>query len=435
MLKPRPLVLGSMNRAALLNSYIGEYLLVDFLGAGGMGEVYRGVHSKIGRVVAIKVLTQAVSGPAFIERFLNEARIQASLHHQNIATLYDFLEFNGQPCIVMEYVDGLPLVESIAARGGLPPAEALRIFQAVVEAIQYIHSQGIVHRDIKSNNIKVGSTGDVKLLDFGIARGNSTPSLTMTGDVVGTLQYLAPEQVKGGTADQRSDTWALGALLYEMVTGKAPFESPTIGQLCEKIGKAAYAPAAALNAAVPQDVEAIIARCLKKKPSERYQTARDLLDDVRRLALAPSSPSSRKTDRRLHGVTGENWRALSIVAGVVFALLVGIVLFLQPSGGGPGELQRQAANKNTASAFDNRAKSSSNARTQGEMKSYLIEAVDGAAEVYLNGQKVGTTPYEFKAQIGERVNLLLKRSGYNDRREEITLGENKKTFSFSLSKN
>jgi serine/threonine-protein kinase len=425
-----------MNRASLLNSNIGEYRLVDFLGAGGMGEVYRGIHTKIGRVVAIKVLTQAVSGATFSDRFLNEARIQASLHHQNIATLYDFLEFSGQPCIVMEYVDGQPLSDLIAERGPLPPGEAIRIFEAVTGAIQYVHSQGIVHRDIKSNNIKIGSAGEVKLLDFGIARSEATPSLTMTGDVVGTLQYLSPEQIKGGVADHRSDIWALGALLYEMVTGKVPFEAPTIGQLCDKIGKASYAPARALNAVVSEDLEAVIARCLKKKPSERYQTAQELLDDARRLSFTPSaSSSSGRSKGPLLGLAKKNWQAVSIVAGVIIAVIAGVVLLRSSSDIRPGESQRQAVNRASTVASDNKARASSNAQARGELKSYMIEAVDGAADVYLNGQKVGTTPYEFKAQIGDRVSLMLKRSGYVDRREEITLGENKKTFSFSLSKN
>src|SRR5215210_2223171 len=191
-----------MDRTTLINAIIGEYRLVDKLGEGGMGEVYRAVHSKIGRPAAVKVLSQASHGPEFIERFLNEARIQASLQHTNIVTLYDFLEFKGQPCIIMEYIEGQTLTECIREEvGGLALPDALRIFRALAEALHYVHQQGIIHRDIKSNNIRITPSGQVKLLDFGIAKSGSSPALTVTGAFIGTLQYLSPEQMQGGITD------------------------------------------------------------------------------------------------------------------------------------------------------------------------------------------------------------------------------------------
>src|ERR671926_1725415 len=186
-----------MSRTFDTNQSIGEYRIVDFIGAGGMGEVYRALHSKIGRGAAVKVLTQTSQASDFAERFSNEARIQAALQHPNIATLYDFCEVGGQPCIIMEYVDGQTISERIAAYraaygAALPLSETVYIFARVVEAIDYIHCHGVIHRDIKSNNIKVSSTGQVKLLDFGIAKGNMSPGLTETGSVVGTLEYISP---------------------------------------------------------------------------------------------------------------------------------------------------------------------------------------------------------------------------------------------------
>ena len=227
-----------MNRAFYTNQTVGEYRVVDFLGAGGMGEVYRALHSKIGRVAAVKVLTQATQSSGFVERFFNEARIQASLQHPNVATLYDFCEVQGQPCIIMEYVDGETISERIEAfRAPLPPSETVYVFEKVCEAIDYVHRHGVIHRDIKSNNIKISSQGQVKLLDFGIAKAQNTQQLTQVGSVIGTLQYLAPELIRGGTADASGDIWALGVLLYEMVTGRVPFEADTVGDLCE-IGRA-----------------------------------------------------------------------------------------------------------------------------------------------------------------------------------------------------
>src|SRR5919199_5347517 len=134
-----------MSRVFYTNQSIGEYRIVDFLGAGGMGEVYRAVHSKIGRMAAVKVLTQTARGGDFVERFFNEARIQATLQHPNIATLYDFCEVAGQPCIIMEYVDGQAISERVAAYGALPLSEAVYVFERVIEAIDYIHCHGVIH--------------------------------------------------------------------------------------------------------------------------------------------------------------------------------------------------------------------------------------------------------------------------------------------------
>src|SRR5919107_258609 len=203
-----------MSNSLLLDSMVGEYRLIDFLGEGGMGEVYRGVHAKLGRVAAVKVLNaSARREQGFVERFFNEA---------------------------------------------------LRIFASLADAIAYVHSHGVIHRDIKSNNVKISTQGAVKLLDFGIAKGGASPALTQTGSVVGTIEYLSPEQLSTGHADQRSDIWALGVLLYEMLTGRVPFQATTIGALCAQISNAEYPPLRQLNPAAPASVEQIVSRCLKK---------------------------------------------------------------------------------------------------------------------------------------------------------------------------
>jgi serine/threonine protein kinase len=431
-----------MSRPTLVNSSIGEYRLVDKLGEGGMGEVYRGVHSKIGRVVAIKVLSQAATGPEFLERFLNEARIQGGLQHNNIATLYDFLEYDGQPCIIMEYIEGQTLTDCIRTWGCLPPLDTLRYFQSIVEAIDYVHSRGIVHRDIKSNNVKITPVGQVKLLDFGIAKSGASPALTVTGGFVGTLQYLSPEQIQGGFADARSDIWALGVLLYEMTTSHLPFDATTLGDLCQKIAKVNYVQPSVMNKSVPRDVQNIISRCLKKNPADRYQSARDLLQDVNRVAAGLSSKttqvasspaltatshqrtshqpasfqpaayqpapaySGQRSDGAIAAKPKSKLPMLAAIAAVVLLVVFGGLYFLL----------------------------SGNSNSTPGQQSFTLDTLEGRADVYKNRQRVGTTPYQFQAKSGEELELVLKREGYEDKTVRFTTSENKKMYTFMLEK-
>jgi serine/threonine-protein kinase len=427
-----------MSKTNLVNTSIGEYRVMDFLGAGGMGEVYRAVHSKIGRVVAVKLLTQTSRNATFVERFLNEARIQANLNHPNIATLYDFLEINGQPCIVMEYIEGLSLDELIRARGCLSVPEALRIFQSTVEAMEYVHIRGIVHRDIKSNNIRISNAGEVKLLDFGIAKSGTTPQLTVTGAFIGTLQYLSPEQIMGGVADFRSDVWALGVLLYEMITGKLPFEAITLGELCEKISKANHPSPSSFNFVVPREVEAIINRCLKKKAQDRYSSASELLQDVRRAVASLSAPlpppprtsgpyqmpqpqhQHRTAPAQAATTVSEkksNKAMMLIAAAVATLVIIGAVfLIMNLSGSSAGNANRSAIVRS------------------GGPKKVKIDAVGGTAEVYINNGKVGNTPYEFQAKVKDQFDVTLKRQGFNDKQFKISVNDTGNEYMYMLEK-
>src|SRR5262245_20685424 len=210
---------------------VGKYSVQAFLGEGGMGAVYKGYDESLDRYVAIKELkTDGLDRAKDIQRFCNEARIQATLHHPNIATLYEFLEASGQPYIVMEYVDGQTLLERLRRSGRLAVMEVLEIFRSVGLAVNHLHAHGIIHRDLKPNNIKINAAGQVKLLDFGIAKQESAHRLTTTGKVSGTLNRLSPEQWQYGASDHRTDIWQLGAILYEMATGVPPFEAETPDQ-------------------------------------------------------------------------------------------------------------------------------------------------------------------------------------------------------------
>jgi eukaryotic-like serine/threonine-protein kinase len=445
------------------NQYVGEYRIVEFLGAGGMGEVYRAEHSKIGRVAAVKALTQATQGGGFVERFFNEARIQASLQHPNIATLYDFSDAISPegarvPYIIMEYVDGQTVAERLAAYGGpLPLAETVYIFEKVCEAIEYVHRHGIIHRDIKSNNIKVSTRGEVKLLDFGIAKGQTSPGLTQVGSVIGTLQYLAPELIRGGVADQRGDIWALGVLLYEMLTGRVPFYAETIGDLCDRIKNVSYTPLERLNAGLPREAFEIISRCLRERPADRYNDAGQLLRDARRLSAAVSQPGfdaaaddsgAAKLAAPTSGGGGFGGLALfgGAAAAVVLLLLVGVVTLVYLSGNSPATDSNVNASGllNPKAGADPKAdpKGGKLAGTgadavrpspEGEERTIELHMVEGAAEVYRGDARLGTTPYQLKARVGERVRLTLKREGYVDEPVDFTVTE-KKVYTFDMKK-
>ncbi len=420
-----------MSNTLLLDSYIGDYRIIDFLGAGGMGSVYQAVHSKIGRVVAIKLLSQSVSDQSFIERFINEARIQASLNHPNVATLYDFLEFQGQPCIIMEYIEGKTLSDHISASGALSSSEAVAILKSIVEAIHYVHGLGIIHRDIKSNNVKITSGGHVKLLDFGIAKSGSSPDLTVTGGVIGTLQYLSPEQFKGGRANVQTDIWALGVLFYEMVTGYMPFEATTIGELYEKLNKAAFTPPSALNASVPRELENIIHRCLKKNPSDRYQSAQELLQDIDRCASPTYAPPRQQTNHftafiskvisspvlnsktksvaipRIATLPKVNRYGFALpVVAVTLLIIFGLYSFL----GSSSELDPN----------------------DPQMRRYTVDVSGGRADVYKDGEKIGSTPYKFKARLGDQIEMNLRREGFEDYPIRMTVSEHKYNYLYTM---
>ena len=208
------------------NSIIGEYRIVDFLGEGGMGQVYRAVHTRIDRTVAIKVLTQTSGESILVQRFLNEARIQASLRHPGVAALYDFTEDQGRSVIIMEYVDGETVQEITSRQGPWSVERALPVFGSCASTLAYVHAQGIVHRDLKSANLKSTPAGETKLLDFGIATAQMASRLTTVGFVSARSEPFS-EQARGEPANAASDIWAFGVLAYEMLTASLPFEGAT----------------------------------------------------------------------------------------------------------------------------------------------------------------------------------------------------------------
>ncbi len=210
----------------MIGRVIGTYKIQSKIGEGGMGAVYKGVDTMLDREVAIKALKpELASQTAIVERFRSEAVTLAKLHHPNIATLYSLLREGDELFMVLEYVRGQSLDEILNRRGALSADEVIPVFCQILDGINHAHEFGIIHRDIKPANMMLTETGTLKVLDFGIARLLGSNRMTRAGNIIGTLEYMAPEQVRGLETDARSDTYSLGMMLYEMLTGKAPFET------------------------------------------------------------------------------------------------------------------------------------------------------------------------------------------------------------------
>jgi eukaryotic-like serine/threonine-protein kinase len=280
---------------------IGPYIVDEFLGAGGMGEVYRGRDTRLNRAVAIKFLPRStVAEPTALERFRREARAASALNHPRICTIHDIGEHEGRPFIVMEYMEGECLRDRI---GGAPLAvsELLEWAMQICDALQAAHAKGMVHRDIKPANIFITTLGQIKILDFGLAKLAAEPvqatvatdtlserviatTPTRPGVLTGTLAYMSPEQARGEEVDARSDLFSLGTVMYEMATGQKPFRGATTGELIQSIQRDVPAKPSALNRAVRGRLERIVLKALEKDRQARYQSAGELLRDLAALA-------------------------------------------------------------------------------------------------------------------------------------------------------
>jgi serine/threonine protein kinase len=272
---------------------LGPYEIASHLGAGGMGEVYKARDTRLERTVAIKILPAAVADdPQRREGFRREARAISSLTHPHICTLYDVGEQNGVDFLVMEHLTGETLWQRLL-RGALPIEDVLRIGAQLADGLDAAHRQGLVHRDLKPANVMLTPSG-AKILDFGLARWHNTdsgetpnvgatgtPTLTQIGSVVGTVQYMAPEQIEGRPTDARSDVFALGTILFEMTTGRKAFEGASSSSVMAAILSSAPQPMAVLCPITPPALEHVVDRCLAKDPEARWQSARDIAADLR----------------------------------------------------------------------------------------------------------------------------------------------------------
>jgi TolB-like protein/predicted Ser/Thr protein kinase len=274
--------------APVAGSQLLQYRVIERLGAGGMGEVFLAEDTRLGRQVALKFLTSAdAQDPEARTRLIREAQAASVLRSPHVAVTYDLVEHGNDLFIAMEYVEGELLSDRIA-RGPLAVPEALEIAMQVADALDEAHGQGIVHRDIKSANVMLTKRQLVKVLDFGLAKflravpgaADATIGMTIPGLVLGTLNYMAPEQLRGAEVDHRADLFAVGAVLYEMLAGRPPFQADTMADSANRILNQEPEALARFNYAVPADVDAVVRKALAKDPDYRYQSARELYVDL-----------------------------------------------------------------------------------------------------------------------------------------------------------
>src|SRR5579872_1822962 len=313
---------------------IGPYKLLEFLRAGGMGEVYKARDTRLDRAVAIKFLPRAfAAAPAALERFQREARAASALNHPRICTVHDLGDYQGRPFLVMEFLEGQSLRDRISGKP-LPIPELVDLAMQICDALQAAHAKGIIHRDIKPGNIFVTAGDQIKILDFGLAKLLNEPhsagsgaaitdkdstvtelTITRPGSLMGTLAYLSPEQARGEEVDIRTDIFSLGIVLYQMATGRPTFRGDTSTELIGSILHETPVKPSSLNPSVPGGLERIILKALEKDRSARYQSASEMLADLSQLQNTQRRNTVWAT--RLAAVFGGLLLLVSVVVGIV----------------------------------------------------------------------------------------------------------------------
>lgn len=332
----------------------GRYKIVEIIGVGGMANVYKGIDLKENRTIAVKVLREEfASNPELVRRFKNESKAISVLNHPNIVKVYDVNVTDQTQYIVMEYIDGITLKEYMEQRGeALTYKETLHFITQLLRALQHAHEKGIVHRDIKPQNVMLLLDSSIKIMDFGIARFSRSESQTITDKAIGSVHYISPEQARGDATDLKADIYSVGVMMYEMLAGKLPFDSDNAVSIALKQISDEATPLCEVNPNVPEALQTITARAMAKDPKDRYQSAREMLYDIEEFKKNPSvrfeyrymsndTGNGRYTDK----VAGRNSSAgarsrrgdeqrkkkhytLPVLAGMAAAFLVGAVILV-----------------------------------------------------------------------------------------------------------
>jgi serine/threonine-protein kinase len=390
---------------------IAGYRLTQRLGSGGMGDVYKAYNAALHRTAAIKILHQKEMG----DRFRNEAYIQSSVSHPNIARLYEYLVTGETACIIMEFVDGDPLDVYLHRKGKLSNEETENIIKQIASALAYLHSKDILHRDIKPQNFKVQPNGTITMLDFGIAKNKYTPKLTQQGFMVGTTEYMAPEQFRQ-QVEKKSDIWSLGVMAYELLTGHMPFGADNAVAMRYKIEKGDYTKPRTLIPAVSDKLNSVIEKCLQVNTANRISAAGvEILLGDKKKELVTQNKTTTPIQLKVNRKTG------MIAVAVVLVIAVAIIILNgsdeKPHGEGlPGEKD--------------------NTTQQSPEQQQLIIDVPNASNAYIvfpdgSTQKL---PYALSGKEGDNFQFTLQAEGFESKKVEVPITVGRKSYEYNLEK-
>lgn len=406
-----------MHSVRLQQTEISGYRIIERIGIGGMGEVYKAFHPGLGRTAAIKLLFQKEHA----ERFRNEAYIQSSVNHPNIARLYEYTVAGDMPCIIMEYVEGWTLDDYVLRNGRINNKETEEILLQIVSALKYLHQQNILHRDIKPQNFKLDKDGTVKMLDFGISKSKYTPKLTKLGFVVGTTEYMAPEQFEHHV-EMKSDIWSLGVMTYEMVTGHLPFHSDNQLLLRSQIARARFTDPKILVPDISKKLLEVIESSMRTNPSLRPSAGDiEILLQGGAVKKRNSSPSIKipKPSRFLYGAA-------------IVGILVFLMLFLITGNEGSSVLPAS----DTLHSQPDHSQPLVNTDQPTVKEEHLKINVPGLDDAVLIMEDGSTkpTPAEFSGKEGESIEFTVHADGYEDKKVKLVFTPRRSTYEYNLEK-